>query len=196
MYETMRFHPEGTSLGTNGWNTILHAVLAPHLILSEKIFQRETLTYRGLQVCHLTLAGKSLKGNIGAWSALHLDESATPPTLVHVGHFLGNMLASRQSARRDEVTQQRSGQPKGQRMRVELKAAGQMRSLAWITEAAIITSQREYPWETQQKILFWETQQKKCGVQIVHLSQEDKDNRWQLFQPHRLSNVPVGALST
>lgn len=81
---------------------LLHPVIVPHLILSEKLFQKETLTYiagvSGLQVCHVTLAGKSLKGNIGAWNVLHLDESVTPPTLVQTGHFLGNNVASWQSA--------------------------------------------------------------------------------------------------
>lgn len=38
------------------------------------------------------------------------------------------------------MTQQRSGQPGGLRIRVELKAAGQTRSPAWVTEAAIVLS--------------------------------------------------------
>lgn len=47
------------------------------------------------------------------------------------------------TASRDEVTQCRGGQPEGQGIRVELKAASQTGGLAWITEAAIDASQWE-----------------------------------------------------
>lgn len=114
MHKTMRFKNHG-EISLRITEILLHSVFAPHITPSKKkTFQndlKDTLTYvpgipgynnlvynicpwkYGIyqtKVKHLILAGKSLKGRVGAWSDLHQEQSVPLPTAGKDIHFLGN----------------------------------------------------------------------------------------------------------
>lgn len=182
------------SLGRT-FEILLYSVFVPHLIPSERFFKRtskETLIYdpgAGSKVWHQILTGKSLKGKVSQFLRLtcirrkqlstNSYKRCTLPGKLNGSqhsvsvwdHFRNFMDSSNDSRELD--SQSARGWDEG-----GIKSSQSEWKSCLGYKSCHDMYQQAYLWKTQQKNLFQETQQKRHGAKIVHLSWEDKDNRW------------------